>query len=129
MVGFGALLLIRHRLRGPEPALATVEATQARSAGRTVLIIAAILALLVLAIVAARVVMNRGSVAPLSLLMPAAGLLWLAALGVKALRHAVTAAEALTAETDRPSRRPPEWKPRAAGITPGRSASDRHASL
>jgi hypothetical protein len=128
MVGFGALLLVRHRLRGPEPALVTIEAAPARKAGRRVLIITGVLTLLVLAIVAARV-MSGGSIAPLSLLMPAAGLLWLASLGLKALRHAVTAAEAPAGDTDRPSRRPPEWKARAAGITSGHAASDRHASL
>lgn len=128
MVGFGALLLLRHRLRGPEPTLAAVERSQARHSGRALLIITGVLALLVLCIVAARVV-ARGAIAPLSLLMPAVGLLWLASLGIKALRHPSPSSEALNSEADRPSRRPPEWKQRPAGIASGRATSDRHASV
>jgi hypothetical protein len=127
-IGFGALLLVRHRLRGPEPALAAVESGQARHSGRTVLLITGILVLLVLVIVTARIV-GGGSIAPLSLLMPLAGLLWLTSLGLKVLRHPAPSSDAASTEGDRPSRRPPDWKQRPAGVTKGRAASDRHASV
>ena len=126
MVGFGVLMLVRHRLRGAEPPLADVTSTQTRSAGRTVLLLSGILTLLVLGIVAARLAQG-GGIAPLSWLMPAAGLLWLTSLGVKVLRHPAVAPESATAETERPSRRPPEWK-RPTGISAGPAASDRHVS-
>ena len=125
-VGFGGLLLVRHRVRGAEPALAEVDAAQAQRAGRTVLIITAILFLLVSIIVGARLVEGR-PIAPLSWLMPTLGLVWRATLGLKAWRHPVAHPEP-AAETERPSRKPPEWKQRPATPLPGQPRSDRHVS-
>jgi hypothetical protein len=127
MVGFGALLLFRHRLRGAEPALARVDGPVARHAGRALLLITAIIAALVGVIVAFQLA-RRGTIAPLSIVMPSVGLLWLAALGLKSLRYRPTEAEPPPSETERPSRRPPEWKQRSANVTPGRPSPDRHAS-
>ncbi len=126
MVGFGALLFVRHRLRGCEPALADIEAAPARRAGRVVLCITAMSALLVLGIIAAQLVAG-GAVAPLSLLMPAAALLWLLSVGLRSLRHAALPPAAASNESDRPSRRPPDWTPRSPGMPSARPASDGHA--
>jgi uncharacterized membrane protein len=127
MVAVGVLLFVRHRLRGAEPSLARVEGAAARQAGRAVLVITAVIALLVGVIIAFQVA-RHGTIAPLSIVMPAVSLLWLGALGLKALRYQPPRPEHAEPEAERPSRRPPEWKQRSSSIPPGRPSSDRHVS-
>jgi threonine/homoserine/homoserine lactone efflux protein len=126
MVGFGALLLVRHRLRGKEPELARVEGARAKQAGRAIVTIAAILTLMVLGIVVAHLSSGR-AIALLSLLMPAVGLAWLGWIGWRSFRHQGAASDAQLPDADRPSRRPPDWQRPSARAT-SRAGSDRHAS-
>jgi hypothetical protein len=88
MVGFGALLFVRHRLVKREGALRPVSAAEARHAGATVLILTGISALLVLGIVGLQW-RRGGDIGLLSLAMPVVGLLWLGSLGVLSRRHRV----------------------------------------
>lgn len=106
MTGFGVLLLARHRLQQREPELAEVSPTAARHAGRAVLWITGISAVLVLGIVA-RQGLQGGPIGALSLIMPLVALVWLGSLGLKALRARSESAEAATLE--RPSRLP-QWE-------------------
>ena len=82
---------------------------QARSAGRAVLIISAVLACMVLVIIASRWLLG-GSMAVLSVALPVVGLLWLAGLGLKMWRTAPVL-DAAPQRGDRPSRRVPRFEP------------------
>jgi hypothetical protein len=62
----------------------------------------------------------------LSLVLPAAGLVWVAVIALQALRYREPAAEALTTG-DRPSRRPPNRDPLAKPQSTS-SHPDRHIS-
>lgn len=103
MVGVGALLWTRHRFSRREGPPLAVAAADAQRAGKAVLGICAVSALLVLAIVWFQW-RRGGQLGALSLAMPLAGLLWLATLGLQALKHRDAAPAALG--KDRPS-----WSP------------------
>jgi hypothetical protein len=105
MVGFGGLLWARQRLTRREGALARVPARAARNAGRTVLLVCAVVSAIIAVVVLTRL-REGGGIGLLSLAMPGAGLLWLTSLGLKTQRHRDPAADAAPAN-DRPSRRPP----------------------
>jgi hypothetical protein len=86
MVGVGALLWTRHRLSRQEGPLRPVAEGEPRAAGKAVLAISGVSALLVLGIVFLQ--WHRGGpLGRLSLAMPVVGLLWLASLGARTLRH------------------------------------------
>lgn len=86
MVAFGGLLMLRHHLRASEGGLPPVASGEARQAGHTLLGIALIIAGLTAWIVVARWAAG-GGIGALSLAMPALGLAWLGALGLRCLRH------------------------------------------
>jgi hypothetical protein len=108
MVGMGALLLARHRLRPAEAPLPAVSQEHARAAGRTVLWIAGTTGALVAGIVVLRIVAGH-PVAPLSWLVPVLGLLWLVSLAVQMLRRRGPAEEVSGPAGERMSRRAPGW--------------------
>lgn len=112
ILGFGSLLWARRRLRGPEGPLLRVPPLSAKQAGRTVLLVGAVIAALVGLIVGLRV-HSGGSLGALSLLLPGAGLVWVAVLAVQVLRHRDTEGGEALAASDRPSRRPPQRDPLA----------------
>jgi hypothetical protein len=127
MVGFGALLWGRHRLRGREGELEAIPAQSAVLASRALLAITAFCAVICCAIIGSRVYAGK-SLAALSVLMPAVGLAWLGWLGWKMRQLRPAPVEAASA-SDRPSRRPPKRD----SLTPplssqGDAASNRHAS-
>jgi hypothetical protein len=128
MVGFGALLLVRHRLQRREGPLPDVPAPVAREAGRAFFITLAVIALLLTGFFVVR--WNpHGSTALLSLALPAAGLAWLTAIGLRVRRHGAEAPAAEAAAiADRPSRRPSNWDALSnAGSGHGKAST--HASL
>lgn len=128
MVGFGALLLVRHRLQRREGPLREVPPAVARQAGRALLITVAVIALLLLGFLVVRW-SPHSPTALLSLALPALGLAWLVLIGLRVLRHAAApaAVEAATL-ADRPSRRPSNWDAlSSAGSGHGKASS--HASL
>jgi threonine/homoserine/homoserine lactone efflux protein len=86
----------------------STDAAQARSAGRQLLLICGVLGAMVLVIVVARV-LRGGTIAPLSLALPIAGLAWLASIGIRVLRSAPRANEAAATPSERPSRRVPRF--------------------
>jgi hypothetical protein len=126
MVGFGILLWARHRLSKRASELQPVSAAQALIAGRAVLIVTAIIAALVAVIVLAQW-RHGGALGLQSLAMPAAGLIWLAALGLKSLAFARGAAGP-PVTSERPSRRPSLEGVAQATQRPSRPPTDRHAS-
>lgn len=108
MVGFGSLLWARHRLRGADGSLLKVPELSAKRAGRTLLLIGGVVAALVaLAVTIGLRVHSGGTLSPLSLALPVAGLAWVAVLGLQVLRHRDPASES-PSSGDRPSRRPPQ---------------------
>ncbi len=107
MVGFGVLLWARRRLRGPEGALQRVAPDAVRTAGRALLVVVAVVAALVGVIVGHRLFSGE-PLSSLSLVLPAAGLAWLALLGFQVLRHRESSLDSASTE-ERPSRRPPNW--------------------
>jgi threonine/homoserine/homoserine lactone efflux protein len=107
MVGFGVLLWVRRRLRGPEGALQRVPQKAAREAAKALTIICGVVAALVGVIFGARL-HSGGSISALSLALPAAGLCWLAVLAFQVWRYREPANDA-PATGDRPSRRPSSW--------------------
>jgi hypothetical protein len=124
MVGFGVLLWVRRRLRGPEPALQPVPQKAARQAAQALSIIVGVVTVLVGVIFGARL-HSGGSISALSFALPA-GLCWLALLSFQVWRYREPGNEA-TATGDRPSRRPSSWDslstPRSSRPPP-----DRHVS-
>lgn len=96
-----------------------------RSAGLTLLSICGVLTCMVLAIIVARLV-NGGPIAPLSIILPVAGLAWLAWLGIKVLRMAPPAEP--PARSERPSRRVPRFEPASGARSDRASDSGRHVS-
>jgi hypothetical protein len=125
MVGFGVLLAARRRLHGFEGPLQRVPVGMPQRAGRAVLGVAGVIAALVIGIVAFRV-RSGAPISALSVVLPGAGLAWVALLGFQALRHREPATEAAE---ERPSRRPPNREQVSAQSTSGRSGPpDRHAS-
>jgi hypothetical protein len=92
---------------------------QARSAGRAVLIISAVLACMVAVIIASRWLLG-GSVAVLSVMLPVAGLLWLAGLGLKMWRSAPVL-DAPPQRGERPSRRARRFEPASRSDRPSDS--------
>ena len=68
MVGFGSLLWARRRLRGPEGPLQKVPGNAAKHAGRTLLLIGGVIAVLVAVILGFRVHAG-GAMSALSLLL------------------------------------------------------------
>jgi len=126
MVGFGALLWARHRLSKRAAALQPVSATQARVAGRAVLIVTAVITALVVVIVVAQW-RHGGALGLQSLAMPAVGLLWLASLGLQSLAAARRALRE-PATTERSTRRPSREGVAQAQQRPSRPPTDRHAS-
>lgn len=126
MVGVGVLLCARHLLSRREGALRPVANADARLAGKIVLVISGISALLVLGIVGLQW-QRGGPIGALSLLMPLAGLLWLATLGVQSLKHRDTAVP--EAARDRPSRRPGKLEALpSASQRPSQPPTDRRIS-
>ncbi len=127
MVSFGALLLLRHALAPSEPRLDPVPKGAATVAGRAVLGVCAVSAVLMAGIVL-RQLLASGPISLLSLLMPLAALSWVAWVGQKALRWPSDALA--TADDDRPSRRPPRWErlPQGGSDAPP-PGSGRHAGV
>jgi hypothetical protein len=122
----GVLLWTRHRLRASEGPLRSGPGPSARQAGHTVLILSGAIAVLVAAIVVARL-HDGGGVSVLSLGLPLAGLVWLASIGLRTRGHAETAEELLPS-TDRPSKRPPNWDALPGSKSDPASRSNRHVS-
>jgi hypothetical protein len=128
MVGFGALLWARRRLRGAEGPLQPVTRGAAQRAARALLVIGSILTALVGVIVGFR--LHSGApVGVLSVALPALGLAWLFVLAVQTLRHREPAADPLTLG-ERPSRRPPNREQVSKPQSPSGHAGppDRHAN-
>jgi hypothetical protein len=123
---FGVLLFARHRFGRQKTPLGRVDEPAARAAGRTVLVVSAVIGALVAVIVGARL-RSGGSIAALSLAMPAVALGWLASLGLKAARHREPALEP-AATSDRPSRRPPNWEPTSGAQASQAGSSNRQVS-
>jgi hypothetical protein len=127
IAGFGTLLLVRYRLQRREGALAPVSRAAALRAGRALLWVSGIIALMV-SFFTLKQLASGGPVGALSLAMPALGLCWLASLGLKAMRWPSDAIQPPASAEDRPSRRPP----RRERLTPPGSTppggSGRHAS-
>jgi hypothetical protein len=108
MAGFGVLLAARRRLRGAEGPLPPISREAARAAGRVLLGIVGVIAVLVGVIVGFRV--HSGEpISALSLALPGLGLAWLLTLGAQMLAHREPPAEGVAAD-ERPSRRPPNWE-------------------
>jgi len=107
MVGFGALLWARRRLRSHEGPLPVISKPAAQAAGRCVLLITGVIAVLVGVVVGFRL-HSGGELGALSLALPGAALAWLVVLGLQMLGHRGPPAEGASAG-DRPSRRPPHW--------------------
>jgi hypothetical protein len=126
MLLFGALLFARQRFGRPQAPLGRVDEPAARAAGRTVLIVSAVLGAIVVVIAGARW-QSGGSIGALSLAMPAAALGWLASLGLKTARHREPALEP-TAASDRPSRRPPHLQPKPGTQANQAGSSNRQLS-
>jgi hypothetical protein len=110
------------RLSDSEPL--RTEAARARNVGHVVLGVCGAIALMVLVIVGARL-RSGGSMAPLSLAMPAVALAWLAVVGLRTLPRQVQVAPTAG---ERPSRRPPRFEAGAAPRTDRPSDSGRHAN-
>ena len=107
MAGFGVLLWARRRLRGAEGPLSPIPKQQAHAAGRILLGVIGVIAVLVGVIIGFRV--HSGEpMSALSLTLPGLGLAWLVTLSVQMLTHREPPAEG-TAPEERPSRRPPNW--------------------
>jgi hypothetical protein len=128
MVGFGALMWARHRLRGPKVPLLRAPNHAVHQAGRVLLVVGGTITALVGSIVGFRL-QSGGSIGALSLVLPGAGLVWVAVIALQALRYREPAAEPPTTG-DRPSRRPPNRdplaKPQSTSSRPG--PPDRHVS-
>ena len=125
MVGFGALLWARRRLRGAEGPLPAISKPAAQAAGRSVLMVAGVITLLVGVVVGFRL-HSGGELRALSLALPAAALVWLVVLGLQMLGHRGPPTEA-AGTGDRPSRRPPPWDGVSNQNRPSRHP-DPHAS-
>ena len=97
---------------------------QAQSAGRIVLGVCGVIALIALVIVAMRL-MSGGGIAPLSVLMPAISLAGVAWLGLKMLRSA-TPVDVIPQPDERPSRRLPRYDTAAGTRSERPSDSGRH---
>jgi hypothetical protein len=108
MAGFGVLLWARRRLRGAEGPLPPISKPAARAAGRILLGVVGVIAVLVGVIVGFRV-RSGEPMSALSLTLPALGLAWLVTLSVQMLAHREPPAEG-AAPDERPSRRPPNWE-------------------
>jgi hypothetical protein len=105
IAGFGGLLWARHRLRGSKLPLLRAPDRTVHRAGRVLLAVCGVIATLVDVIVGFRLHSGE-SLAALSLLLPLAGLVWLAIIALQALLYREPAAESVSTG-DRPSRRPP----------------------
>ena len=108
MAGFGVLLWARRRLRGTEGPLAPISKPSARAAGRVLLAIAGVIAVLVGVIVGFRVHSGE-AMSTVSLTLPGLGLAWLVTLSVQMLAHREPPAGGAALD-ERPSRRPPNWE-------------------
>lgn len=127
MVGFGALLWMRHRLTERARASEPVPAQNPRRVGRYLLLITGFSALVVALIVGERWYEGK-PIALLSVAMPFAGLAWLLAIARKTQQMPPSAPES-AATADRPSPRPPKRDSLAAPLAnQGNSSSNRHAS-
>lgn len=126
MAGFGGLLWARRRLRGAEAPLAPISKQAARTAGRILLAVVGVIALLVAVIVGFRVHSGQGMSA-LSLAVPGLGLAWLVTLSVQMLAHREPPAEAGPSD-ERPSRRPPNWEARHNRKSQNPAAPDRQVN-
>ncbi len=126
VVGFGALLLVRRLLRGPEAALRRVPPEEARHAGRTLFVVCGFVGGLVALIVGARL---RGGEPPAawSVMLPVLGLAWLGTLALQVWHHRE---HSVVSESvgDRPSRRPANWDASASRKPSPSSPPDRHVS-
>jgi hypothetical protein len=109
VAGFGALLLVRYRLQRPEALPAPVLQSDARRAGRALLWVSGVIALLV-SFFTVKQWASGGPVSAASVAMPIVGLVWLGSLGLKALRWPGDPVESPASSDDRPSRRPPSWE-------------------
>jgi hypothetical protein len=127
MLLFGVLLFARQRFSRQQAPLTRVDEPAARAAGRAVLLVSAVIGAIVVVIVGARL-RSGGSIAALSLAMPAVGLGWLASLGLKAARHREPALEP-TSTSDRPSRRPPNREPPSGAQASQAGSSNRQVSV
>jgi threonine/homoserine/homoserine lactone efflux protein len=101
--------MFRERLSASDPQ--PQGSAEARSAGRTVLIICAVLACMVSVIIVSRL-LHGGPLSPLSVALPVLGLAWVAWLGLKMWRSA-PALDTPTQRGERPSRRLPRFEPAA----------------
>jgi hypothetical protein len=127
MTGFGALLLLRHRLRRMEAPLSPLTRAHAQLAGRALLWVSGAIGVLVVGIVL-RQIAASGPIAALSLAMPVVSLGWLVSLGLKALRWPADSVDKAPATEERPSRRPPTWeRVTPSGPTPS-GGPGRHVS-
>jgi hypothetical protein len=127
MAGFGGLLWARRRLRGPEQALPPISKQAAQAAGRVLLAIVAVIAVLVGVIVGFRV-HNGQPISALSLALPGLGLAWLVTLGVQMLAHREPSGEGVAPE-ERPSRRPPNWEALPNRKSQNPAAPDRQVNV
>lgn len=116
--------MFRERLSASDPQ--PQGSAEARSAGRTVLIICAVLTCMVLVIVVSRLLLG-GALAPISVVLPVLGLAWVAWLGLKMWRSA-PALETPTQREERPSRRLPRFDPAAGSRSDRPSDSGGHVS-
>ena len=126
MAGFGVLLWARRRLRGAEEPLPPLSKQAARAAGRIMLGLVAVLAVLVAVIVGFRLHSGQ-SMSALSLIMPGLGLAWLLILAVQMLALRAPLADAASSD-ERPSRRPPNWEPLPNRTSQNPAAPDRQVN-
>ncbi|HEY6077732.1 MAG TPA: hypothetical protein VIW29_02965, partial [Polyangiaceae bacterium] len=87
ITGLGILIGVRHRLQRPERPLAPLDANEARSVGRHLLIIGAAIAVIATVIIGLGVHAGGKPIA-LSLVLPALSVAWVFWLGFKLLRVA-----------------------------------------
>lgn len=116
--------MFRERLSASDPQ--PQGSAEARSAGRTVLLICAVLTCMVLVIIASRLVLG-GPLSLLSVALPVLGLAWVAWLGVKMWRSAA-ALDTPTQRGERPSRRLPRFEPAPGSRSDRPSDSGGHVS-
>lgn len=125
ITGLGVLIAVRQRLQRPERPLAALRADDARRAGRSVLIIGALIAVLATGIIGLWVHAG-GQPSALSLVLPALGVAWVLWLGVKILRVADVAVAPATEEA-LPARAS-TWEPRSSQAPSSRGGSNRQVS-
>jgi hypothetical protein len=126
MAGFGVLLWARWRLRGAEAPLPPLSKPAARAAGRILLAIAGVIAVLVGVIVGFRVHSGE-AMSAVSLALPGLGLAWLVTLSMQMLAHRQPPGDGANADPH-PSRGPAKWEALSNRKSQNPAAPERQAN-